>query len=172
MVCGACHGQNGEGTAAGPPLAGSEWVGGPVENLIRIQLRGLHGPIKVKGQEYDFPAGMAALAYQSDEQIAAVLTYVRNSFGNSAAAVTPAAVTALRGEVGKPPLSAADLTQPDPTATPAAPSVPAAGGAAPSPATAGKYDDLGTQSPVGRWVVIGLVALAAVAGAFRFMKKR
>jgi quinoprotein glucose dehydrogenase len=45
MLCGACHGQQGEGTAAGPPLAGSEWVNGPAENLIRIQLRGLTGPI-------------------------------------------------------------------------------------------------------------------------------
>ncbi len=112
MVCGACHGQSGEGTAAGPPLAGSEWVNGPEENLIRIQLRGLRGPITVKGKEYNFPAGMAALTYQNDEQIAAVLTYVRNSFGNSAPPVSPAAVAALRSEVGKPPVSAAELAPP------------------------------------------------------------
>jgi mono/diheme cytochrome c family protein len=114
LVCGACHGQSGEGTAAGPPLAGSEWVTGPEENLIRIQLRGLRGPITVKGQEYNFPAGMAALAYQNDEQVAAVLTYIRNSFGNSAPPVSPAAVAALRGEVGKPPVSAAELIPPVP----------------------------------------------------------
>ena len=124
LVCGACHGQSGEGTAAGPPLAGSEWVTGPEENLIRIQLRGLQGPIKVKGQEYNMPGGMAALAYQTDEQIAAVLTYVRNSFGNSAPAVTAAAVAALRGEVGKPQLSAADLIPPAPA--PAKPQAAAA----------------------------------------------
>lgn len=64
LLCGACHGQQGEGTAAGPPLAGSEWVNGPAENLIKIQLRGLTGPIKVKGQEYNFPAGMMPMAYQ------------------------------------------------------------------------------------------------------------
>ncbi|MEO7098523.1 MAG: c-type cytochrome, partial [Luteolibacter sp.] len=112
LLCGACHGQSGEGTAAAPPLAGSEWVNGPAENLIRIQLRGLQGPIKVKGQEYNMAAGMAALAYQNDEQIAAVLTYVRNSFGNSAPSVTPEQVTALRSEVGKPQVMAADLTTP------------------------------------------------------------
>ena len=112
ILCGACHGQNGEGTAAGPPLAGSEWVNGPAENLIRIQLRGLQGPIVVKGQTYNIPAGMAPLAYQTDDQIAAVLTYVRNSFGNSAPAVTPAQVAALRSEAGKPKLSASDLTPP------------------------------------------------------------
>ncbi len=112
MVCAACHGQNGEGGPIGPPLAGSDWVTGPVSNLIRIQLRGLQGPITVSGKEYNFPVGMAALAYQNDEQIAAVITYVRNSFGNKASAVTPEQVAALRSEVGKPPLTAQDLTKP------------------------------------------------------------
>jgi mono/diheme cytochrome c family protein len=112
MVCAACHGQNGEGGPIAPPLAGSNWVAGPVSNLIRIQLRGLQGPINVSGKDYNFPVGMAALAYQTDEQVAAVLTYVRNSFGNKASAVKPAQVAALRGEVGKPPLTAADLTKP------------------------------------------------------------
>lgn len=112
MVCAACHGQNGEGGPAGPPLAESEWVNGPVSNLIRIQLRGLQGPITVKGTEYNFPAGMAPMAYQTDEQIAAVLTYVRNNFGNKAPAVKPEQVAALRSEVGKPQLTAGELTQP------------------------------------------------------------
>jgi mono/diheme cytochrome c family protein len=112
MVCAACHGQAGEGGPAGPPLAGSEWVTGPVSNLIRIQLRGLQGPIKVKGVEYNFPAGMAAMAYQTDEQIAAVLTYVRNNLGNKASAVKPEQVAALRSEVGKPQVTAAELIQP------------------------------------------------------------
>jgi mono/diheme cytochrome c family protein len=55
---------------------------------------------------------MAALSYQTDEQIAAVLTYVRNSFGNKAPAVKPDQVKALRSEVGKPPLTEADLVKP------------------------------------------------------------
>jgi mono/diheme cytochrome c family protein len=112
MVCAACHGQNGEGGPIAPPLAGSDWVKGPVENLIRIQLRGLQGSITVSGKEYNFPTGMAALAYQTDEQIAAVLTYVRNSFGNKAPAVKPEQVAALRSEVGKPQLTPAELTKP------------------------------------------------------------
>lgn len=112
MVCAACHGQAAEGGPIAPPLAGSDWVKGPVSNLIRIQLRGLNGPITVSGKQYNFPVGMAPLAYQTDEQIAAVLTYVRNSFGNKAPAVKPAQVAALRSEVGKPPLTAADLTKP------------------------------------------------------------
>ncbi|MBC8125860.1 MAG: c-type cytochrome [Gloeobacteraceae cyanobacterium ES-bin-144] len=112
LTCGACHGQNGEGGPIGPPLAGSDWVNGPVSNLIRIQLRGLQGPITVSGKEYNFPVGMAALPYQTDEQIAAVLTYVRNSFGNKASAVKPGQVAALRSEVGKPQLTVQDLTKP------------------------------------------------------------
>ncbi len=112
LVCGACHGQNGEGGPIAPPLAASEWVTGPVENLIRIQLRGLIGPITVAGKEYDMPGGMVAQAYQTDDQIAAVLTYIRNSFGNKASAVSPDAVKALRGEVGKPQVTAAELVKP------------------------------------------------------------
>lgn len=112
LVCGACHGQNGEGGPAGPPLAGSEWVTGPVSNLVLIQLRGLVGPIEVAGVVYDFPGGMAPMAYQSDEQIASVLTYIRNSFGNEASAVKPEQVAALRGEVGKPQVTVEDLVKP------------------------------------------------------------
>jgi len=111
LVCAACHGQNGEGVV-GPPLAGSEWVTGPVSNLISMQLRGLQGPITVKGKEYNVPGGMAPMAYQTDAQIAAVLTYVRNSFGNKASAVTPEQVAALRSEVGKPQITAAELKKP------------------------------------------------------------
>ncbi len=103
LVCGACHGQNGEGTVAGPPLAGSQWVNGPISNLVRIQLRGL---------KYQFPEGMMAMSYQTDEQIAGVLTYVRNSFGNKASAVKPEEVSALRGEVGKPQVTVQDLIKP------------------------------------------------------------
>ena len=109
LTCMACHGPNAEGTVLAPPLAQSNWVNGPVENLIRIQLRGLQGPITVSGKKYTPPVPMMALPQQTDEQIAAVLTYVRNSFGNSAPAVTPAQVKALRGEVGKPMLTEADL---------------------------------------------------------------
>lgn len=112
MVCGACHGQNGEGGPAGPPLAQSEWVTGPVSNLVIIQLRGLKGPITVAGKEYNFPAGMTPMAYQTDEQIAGVLTYIRNSFGNKASAVKPEQVAALRGEVSKPQATVEELTKP------------------------------------------------------------
>lgn len=114
LVCGACHGQNGEGGPAGPPLANSEWVTGPVSNLVRIQLRGMVGPLTVAGIEYDFPAGMAPMGYQTDEQIAGVLTFIRNSFGNQAPPVSAQQVEALRSEEGKPPVTVADLLPPVP----------------------------------------------------------
>lgn len=119
MLCGACHGQQGEGTAAAPPLAGSEWVNGPAENLIKIQLRGLTGPITVKGVEYNIQPGMMPMAYQTDEQIAGVLSYIRANFGNNAPPVTVAEVAALRSEVGKPMITAAELIQPEVTISPA-----------------------------------------------------
>ena len=73
VLCLACHGPTGKGVAVvGPPLAGSDWVNGPPENLIRIQLRGLSGPITVNGQEYSFAAPMPPQAVQNDEEIAAV----------------------------------------------------------------------------------------------------
>ena len=113
LLCSACHGAEGQGMPqVGPPFQNSEWVTGPVENLIRIQLRGLTGPITVNGIEYNPAVGMGALAMQTDDQIAAVLTYIRNSFGNKASAVTPDMVTALRSEVGKPQLTVSDLLPP------------------------------------------------------------
>ncbi|MEM9080368.1 MAG: c-type cytochrome, partial [Verrucomicrobiota bacterium] len=124
ITCSACHGPNGEGVAnLGPPLANSEWVTGPIDNLARIQLRGLQGPITVNGIEYNPAAPMAALAYQTDEQIAAVLTFVRNSWGNSASQVEPADIAKWRDEVGQPMLTVADLIppiKPEPAGAPVA----------------------------------------------------
>ncbi len=112
--CLTCHGATGGGVEnLGPPLAPSEWVTGPAENLIRIQFRGLKGPIEVNGKTYEFPAGMWPVVGGSpDKNIAAVLTYVRNSFGNEASVVTPEMVAAHRGEMGKGQLTVADLIDP------------------------------------------------------------
>jgi hypothetical protein len=63
---------------------------------------------------------MPPQAFQTDEQIAAVLTYIRNNFGNKASAVSPAQVAALRSEAGKPMLSQADLIPPPTKEKPAA----------------------------------------------------
>ena len=56
--CKTCHGDAGQGDAIYPPLAGSEWVTGDQERLIRIVLKGLWGPIEVKGKTYDPAKGL------------------------------------------------------------------------------------------------------------------
>lgn len=160
LVCGACHGQSGEGGSAGPPLAGSEWVTGPMENLIRIQLRGLVGPITVKGQVYDFPAGMLPMAHQTDEQIAAVLTFIRNSFGNEAPPVAAADVAALRGDVGKPPLTEAELIPPL-----------VADAEQKERRTTSKYDSPAKSSGSGGWLVLLIVGFVAICCAPVLVRK-
>jgi mono/diheme cytochrome c family protein len=79
-----------------PPLAGTKWVNGPEERLIKLTLHGLMGPIEVKGKTYPGQVPMTAFKQLSDEEVAAVLTYVRNSFGNQAPMVTPAKVKEIR----------------------------------------------------------------------------
>ncbi|MEN8773932.1 MAG: HEAT repeat domain-containing protein [Akkermansiaceae bacterium] len=121
-LCLGCHGPTGQGMPnVGPPLEKSEWVTGPVENLIGIQLRGLQGAISVNGVDYQFAAPMVAMgAGQPDENIAAVLTYIRNSFGNKAAAVTPEMVAKYKADnkdilskVPPPMLNVKDLLNPN-----------------------------------------------------------
>jgi quinoprotein glucose dehydrogenase len=117
--CITCHQATGAGIpGAFPPLTESDWVSGPIENLIRIQLHGLQGEIQVNGATYNgmMPAVPDAIFPQTDENIAAVLTYVRNSFGNSAPAVTPEMVATIREEGPRGPLTmddVVDLTGPD-----------------------------------------------------------
>ncbi|MGI8547297.1 MAG: c-type cytochrome [Gemmatimonadaceae bacterium] len=94
--CAVCHQANGQGLAgAYPPLAGSEWLVNNPEVPIRIVLHGLQGPITVKGTSFN--NAMTPFADQlSDAEIAAVISYERSSWGNSASAVTAAQVTAAR----------------------------------------------------------------------------
>ncbi len=99
-ICGLCHNNDGAGKPGqAPPLAGSEFAQGSAARMIRIPLVGLTGPVTVKGQEYNL--NMAAMgAALSDDDLSAVLTYIRGSFGNKASEVTPAQVKAVRAEVG------------------------------------------------------------------------
>lgn len=84
--CIACHQTNGQGIAGVyPPLAESEWVLGHQEVLARILINGLNGPLEVLGQQYNgnMPAfGPAGLNLKSLD-IASVLTYIRQEWGNA-----------------------------------------------------------------------------------------
>ncbi len=110
-VCALCHNPDGAGKPnQAPPLAGSDWVIGSTARLIVIPLAGLTGPIEVKGQQWNLamPAMGAAL---SDDDLAAVLTYMRQSWGNKAPEVTPEQVKAIRAQLGgrSQPFTAAEL---------------------------------------------------------------
>jgi mono/diheme cytochrome c family protein/glucose/arabinose dehydrogenase len=94
-VCAACHQPHGKGLdGVAPPLMDSEWVLGPEQRLVRIVLHGLTGPLSVKGKTYYLD--MPAFGSLPDEQISAVLTYLRREWEHTAAPVEPATVKAIR----------------------------------------------------------------------------
>ncbi len=104
QVCASCHQPTGLGLApVFPPLAGSEWVTGSEDRAIRIVLHGLQGPIQVKGVEYTgvMPAAGPGSGFNlSPERIAAVLTFIRQEWGNSAPPVSAARVSEIRAQAG------------------------------------------------------------------------
>jgi mono/diheme cytochrome c family protein/glucose/arabinose dehydrogenase len=96
--CITCHQADGQGLPAAqfPSVAKSSWVNGDPRRLIRIVLHGLMGPIEVNGVKYPGQVPMTAFKGLSDREVAGVVTYVRNAFGNQGSAVTPAQVAAER----------------------------------------------------------------------------
>jgi mono/diheme cytochrome c family protein/glucose/arabinose dehydrogenase len=96
--CITCHQPDGQGLPAAmfPPLTKTKWVNGNEDRLIKLTLHGLLGPIEVQGKKYPGQVPMTAFKALSDEELAAVLTYVRNTFGNKAPMITPARVKEVR----------------------------------------------------------------------------
>ena len=94
-TCIACHQPTGLGLPpVFPPLANAPIVAGNPELPVKFILQGLMGPITVNGMTYN--SMMPPVAGVSDADIADVLTYVRQSFGNQANAVTADQVKAIR----------------------------------------------------------------------------
>ncbi|MAV89869.1 MAG: hypothetical protein CL676_00495 [Bdellovibrionaceae bacterium] len=95
-TCQACHQATGAGIeSAFPPLTGSEWATGSRHRLAAIVLHGIQGEITVNNKKYN--SVMPPFKDQlSDEDIASVTTYIRNSFGNTAEPVTPEIVAKVR----------------------------------------------------------------------------
>jgi mono/diheme cytochrome c family protein len=92
--CVSCHMEKGEGMeGVFPPLAKSNYLMADKKRSIVQIIKGVSGPIKVNGIEYN---GEMAAIDLSDQEISDVLNYVRNSFGNKGAAVTPEEVKAAR----------------------------------------------------------------------------
>ncbi len=97
--CMTCHQADGAGLSASgfPPLANTKWVLGDEDRLIKLVLKGLQGPVKVLDKDYPGQVPMTPFeGMLNDEEVASVLTYVRNSFGNEAGAILPARVKAVR----------------------------------------------------------------------------
>jgi nitrite reductase (NO-forming) len=101
QTCFVCHQPNGEGIVGQiPPLAKSDYLMVDKERSIRFVLQGQTGEIEVNGKKFN--GTMAPLNYLSDEDIANVLTYVRNSFGNSGDVVKVDEVRRIRSEAPAP----------------------------------------------------------------------
>ena len=101
-LCFTCHQPNGLGLAGQfPPLAGSDWVLGDKERLIKVTMHGLMGEIEVNGVKYNnvmAPPGIPPGSL-TNQQIADVLTYIRNDWGNSASSISPEEVASVRESV-------------------------------------------------------------------------
>lgn len=97
-VCLVCHMADGTGVPGMyPPLIQTEWVTGDKERLIQITLQGLSGKIEVNGITYNNI--MPPNSHLSDKEIADVLTYIRQSFGNDAGEITIGEVQKVRGSL-------------------------------------------------------------------------
>ncbi|MFZ9301326.1 MAG: c-type cytochrome [Chitinophagaceae bacterium] len=95
LYCLACHQADGGGVPRmNPPLSKTTYVLGDKKALIKIILNGLDEPIEINGDTYTNV--MAPHDFLKDQEIADVLTYVRNSFGNKASLITAAEVKTVR----------------------------------------------------------------------------
>ncbi len=99
-TCAQCHGVDGRGVSRfAPPLRASEWVLGDDRRLALLLLHGIEGPIEVLGKTYDAPEilpVMPAHSVMDDNNLAAVMTYIRNAWGNAAPAVSRGTVGSVR----------------------------------------------------------------------------
>ncbi len=98
--CATCHQPSGQGLPnLYPPIDGTLWATGNEDRLIRMVLDGMHGTIEVKGNRYSSPPLPPMTGFRqllNDEEIAAVLTFVRNSWSNRAKPITPQQVAKMR----------------------------------------------------------------------------
>ena len=128
--CAVCHQPNGLGADGQgyPPLAGSEWVMGGTKRLGMILLKGLEGPITVKGKPYGSAVMQPWEKTLTDAKIADVLTYIRQEWGNTGGPVAPEGIAALRKEIAGHPGS---YKEPDLKAVPDDANLPGGEAAAP-----------------------------------------
>ncbi len=108
-ACAACHQPDGSGmTGAFPPLAKSDYLMDDKSRSVELVVNGLTGPVTVNGVDYD--GVMPPMSQLKDVEIANILTYVRNSWGNSGDPVSASEVSAVRA-AGAPPRTAESPTE-------------------------------------------------------------
>lgn len=97
--CVACHQQDGGGVPhLNPPLDGASAVQGKDKaKLIQVIIKGMTDRVEIDGEYYS--NNMAPHADLTDQQVADVLTYIRNSWNNKAEAVTAAEVKSVRAKI-------------------------------------------------------------------------
>lgn len=100
LSCASCHQATGAGVPGKyPPLAGSDIVQGSEKRLVALVLKGLQGPITVSGQPFTTAEAMPPWeAGLSPKKIAAVLSYIRQEWGNTAPEISEAKVVAAKKE--------------------------------------------------------------------------
>jgi nitrite reductase (NO-forming) / hydroxylamine reductase len=104
-ACSACHQQTGLGLAgAFPPLAKSDYLLKNPRRAVDVVLRGLQGEVIVNGVKYN--SVMPAMPQLSDQEIADVITYALNSWGNKAGSINPTEVAVARKKLLSGPRAA------------------------------------------------------------------
>jgi nitrite reductase (NO-forming) len=94
-TCSVCHQNSGQGLPqVFPPLAGSDYLMADTRRAIEIVLNGLTGPVTVNGNEYN--SVMPPMSQLTDDEVANILTYVLNTWGNDDGTVTSPEVAAVR----------------------------------------------------------------------------
>jgi nitrite reductase (NO-forming) len=100
-TCSVCHQPNGDGLPdVFPPLAGSDWLMADKERSIAAVLNGLTGKVTVNGKDYN--SVMPPMSQLSNDEIASILTFTMNEWGNSGPAVTPGEVAKVRALTKRP----------------------------------------------------------------------
>jgi putative membrane-bound dehydrogenase-like protein len=103
-ICAGCHQEHGRGMEGmAPPLVDSEWVEGSPERLVRIVLGGMHGRVRVGRKNYDME--MPAWGALPDEQLAAILTYVRRAWDQRANPIDVGTIKRIRAATADHPSS-------------------------------------------------------------------
>lgn len=100
-TCSVCHQPDGVGMPnVFPPLAGSDYLMANKLRSVEIVLNGLTGPLTVSGAQFN--SVMPPMSQLTDDEVANILTYVRNSWGNQGEAVTKEEVAKLRATTERP----------------------------------------------------------------------